>query len=145
MKKLMLATAALALTAGIAAAAPIRIGSEGAYPPYNLVNEAGELDGFDIAVGNDERRRHQQVRLNRQWRQTTKHFGHEGLQTSAAVGQMRVMLLIVLRHEILYRGGIASIKHMPVEIDHELTVASGLIRRLERVSHSLHFPWQNIT
>lgn len=53
MKKLMLAAATLALTAGLAAAAPVRIASEGAYPPFNLVNDKGDLDGFDIAVGNE--------------------------------------------------------------------------------------------
>ena len=42
MKHLILAAAALlALTAG--ANAQTRLGSEGAYPPYNYVNEAGEL------------------------------------------------------------------------------------------------------
>ncbi|MFV0408361.1 MAG: transporter substrate-binding domain-containing protein [Paracoccus sp. (in: a-proteobacteria)] len=53
MKKLMLAAATLALTAGIAAAAPVRIASEGAYPPYNLINDKGELDGFEVDVGNE--------------------------------------------------------------------------------------------
>ena len=53
MKKLLLATATLALTAGFASADPVRIATEGAYPPYNLVNEAGELDGFDVEVGNE--------------------------------------------------------------------------------------------
>lgn len=53
MKKIMLAAAMLALTAGVSLAAPVRIASEGAYPPYNLVNDAGELAGFDIDVGNE--------------------------------------------------------------------------------------------
>ena len=53
MKRTMLAAAVLALTAGLAQAAPVRIASEGAYPPYNLVNDSGELDGFDIDVGNE--------------------------------------------------------------------------------------------
>ena len=26
------------------------VGTEGAYPPFNLVNEKGEPDGYDIAV-----------------------------------------------------------------------------------------------
>jgi len=53
MKKLMLAAATLALTAGMGLAAPVRIASEGAYPPYNIVNDKGELDGFEIDVGNE--------------------------------------------------------------------------------------------
>ncbi|WP_313137453.1 transporter substrate-binding domain-containing protein [Paracoccus jeotgali] len=53
MKRLMIAAAAMAMTAGIAAADPVRIASEGAYPPFNIINSAGELDGFDIAVGNE--------------------------------------------------------------------------------------------
>lgn len=53
MKKLLLATAALALTAGIAAADTIRMGTEGAYAPYNFINDKGELDGFEIELGNE--------------------------------------------------------------------------------------------
>ena len=53
MKKLMLAAATLALTAGMGLAAPVRIASEGAYPPYNLINDKGDLDGYDIDVGNE--------------------------------------------------------------------------------------------
>ena len=44
MKKLLLATAALALTAGMAAADTIRMGTEGAYAPYNFINDAGEVE-----------------------------------------------------------------------------------------------------
>ncbi|SDE41485.1 polar amino acid transport system substrate-binding protein [Paracoccus isoporae] len=53
MRTTLTVAAAIALTAGIASAAPVRIASEGAYPPYNLVNDSGELDGFDIDVGNE--------------------------------------------------------------------------------------------
>ena len=52
MKTLMLAAAALALTAGLASADTLRMGTEGAYPPYNFVNDRGELDGFEIELGN---------------------------------------------------------------------------------------------
>ena len=53
MKRLILSAAALALTAGMAFADTVRIGTEGAYPPYNFINDAGELDGFDIELGNE--------------------------------------------------------------------------------------------
>ena len=51
MKKLMLATALLALTAGAAAAQTTRMGTEGAYPPYNFINDKGEVDGFERELG----------------------------------------------------------------------------------------------
>ena len=50
MKKLLLAAAALTLTAGMGMAQTVRIATEGAYPPYNLVNDKGELDGFEIEL-----------------------------------------------------------------------------------------------
>ena len=53
MKKLMLAAAAIALTAGLAQAEPLRMGTEGAYPPFNFVNDKGDLDGFEIELGNE--------------------------------------------------------------------------------------------
>lgn len=53
MKKIMLAVAALALTAGMGMAETVRIGTEGAYPPYNFVNDKGQLDGFEIELGNE--------------------------------------------------------------------------------------------
>ncbi|MBL8597083.1 MAG: transporter substrate-binding domain-containing protein [Devosia sp.] len=54
MKHLILAAAALlALSAGAQAQDTVRLGSEGAYPPYNYVDEAGKLGGFDIDVGNE--------------------------------------------------------------------------------------------
>ena len=54
MKHLILAAAALlALSASAQAQDTVRLGSEGAYPPYNYVDEAGKLGGFDIDVGNE--------------------------------------------------------------------------------------------
>ena len=32
---------------------PVRIGTEGAYPPFGYLNDAGELEGFEIDLGND--------------------------------------------------------------------------------------------
>ncbi|MFT4012914.1 MAG: transporter substrate-binding domain-containing protein [Paracoccus sp. (in: a-proteobacteria)] len=53
MKKIMLAAAALALTAGMGMAQIVRMASEGGYPPYNFVNDQGKLDGFEIDLGNE--------------------------------------------------------------------------------------------
>ncbi len=54
MKKLILTTAALALSAGMAFAQDtVRMGTEGAYPPYNFINDAGEVDGFEREVGDE--------------------------------------------------------------------------------------------
>jgi polar amino acid transport system substrate-binding protein len=54
MKHLILAAAALLALSGSAFAQDtVRLGSEGAYPPYNFVDENGKLGGFDIDVGNE--------------------------------------------------------------------------------------------
>lgn len=57
MKNLILGTAALALSASIAYAdghgKTIRLGTEGAYPPYNFINDAGEVDGFERELGDE--------------------------------------------------------------------------------------------
>ena len=56
MKNLILTTAALAVTAGMAMAdghAVVRMGTEGAYPPYNFINDAGEVDGFERELGDE--------------------------------------------------------------------------------------------
>jgi polar amino acid transport system substrate-binding protein len=54
MKKLILSTATIALLAGAAAAQDVvRLGTEGAYPPYNFINDAGEVDGFERALGDE--------------------------------------------------------------------------------------------
>ncbi len=53
MNKLLIAAAALALTAGMGVAQTVRIASEGAYAPYNLINDKGELDGYEIDLGNE--------------------------------------------------------------------------------------------
>lgn len=53
MKNLIVAAAAaigLAIMPQHAAAADLRIGVEGAYPPFSAVNEKGELVGFDIEI-----------------------------------------------------------------------------------------------
>ncbi|QUJ77131.1 transporter substrate-binding domain-containing protein [Sulfitobacter albidus] len=57
MKSIILATTALTLVAGAALAdghaKTIRMGTEGAYPPYNFLNDAGEVDGFEREVGDE--------------------------------------------------------------------------------------------
>ncbi len=53
MKKLILTTAALAMSAGFAMADTVRMGTEGAYPPYNFINDAGEVDGFERVLGDE--------------------------------------------------------------------------------------------
>ncbi|MGB8624136.1 MAG: transporter substrate-binding domain-containing protein [Paracoccaceae bacterium] len=54
MKKLILAAAALALSAGVSSAQEtIRMGTEGAYPPYNFINDNGEVDGFERELGDE--------------------------------------------------------------------------------------------
>ena len=53
MKKLILATALMALSTGFAAAQTVRLGTEGVYPPFNFINDAGEVAGFEREVGDE--------------------------------------------------------------------------------------------
>lgn len=56
MKKFLICTTALALSAGIAMAGShsvVRMGTEGAYPPYNFINDKGEVDGFERELGDE--------------------------------------------------------------------------------------------
>ncbi|SHH83749.1 transporter substrate-binding domain-containing protein [Marivita hallyeonensis] len=56
MKTILLGTAALAITATVALAGShsvVRMGTEGAYPPYNFINDAGEVDGFERELGDE--------------------------------------------------------------------------------------------
>ena len=46
MKRTLAAAALAALASGAFADDVIRMGTEGAYPPWNFVNDAGEIDGF---------------------------------------------------------------------------------------------------
>lgn len=51
MKKLVIAAAFAAFAAGAVNAETVRMGTEGAYPPYNFINDNGEVDGFEREVG----------------------------------------------------------------------------------------------
>jgi polar amino acid transport system substrate-binding protein len=55
MKKLLLATAVLAMTAGFAVAQDkvVRLGTEGAYPPFNFIDDKGEVAGFEREFGDE--------------------------------------------------------------------------------------------
>ncbi|MFU8898247.1 MAG: transporter substrate-binding domain-containing protein [Roseinatronobacter sp.] len=66
MKKTAFAALALAFAAsGALAQDVVRMGSEGAYPPYNFINDAtGELDGYERELGDELCRR---AELNCEW------------------------------------------------------------------------------
>lgn len=49
-KRLAVAVTALALLPGAALAETIKIGTEGAYPPFNSLNADGTLTGFDVDI-----------------------------------------------------------------------------------------------
>jgi len=53
MNRVFLAAVALAALSFSAHAAGIKIGTEGAYPPYNYVDDNGKVGGYDIDVGNE--------------------------------------------------------------------------------------------
>jgi polar amino acid transport system substrate-binding protein len=56
MKHLILSASILALGAGMALAdahGTVRMGTEGAYPPYNFINDNGEVDGFERVLGDE--------------------------------------------------------------------------------------------
>jgi len=54
MKKLILTTALALSVAGWAQAGDVvRLGTEGAYPPYNFINDAGEVDGYERELGDE--------------------------------------------------------------------------------------------
>jgi len=54
MKNLILTTAIASLVSTMAMAQDVtRLGTEGAYPPWNFINDAGEVDGFEREVGDE--------------------------------------------------------------------------------------------
>ncbi|MFD2738989.1 transporter substrate-binding domain-containing protein [Sulfitobacter aestuarii] len=57
MKNILITSAVLALISGAAWAEAhdktVRLGTEGAYPPYNFLNDKGEVDGFERVLGDE--------------------------------------------------------------------------------------------
>lgn len=53
MKKLLLTAALVAATSTAWAGDVVRMGTEGAYPPYNFINDAGEVDGMERELGDE--------------------------------------------------------------------------------------------
>lgn len=53
MKNLLLATALIAVSGAAYAQDVVRLGTEGAYPPFNFINDAGEVAGFERDVGDE--------------------------------------------------------------------------------------------
>ena len=53
MKKLLLAAALATLGTAAFAQDVVRLGTEGAYPPYNFINDKGEVDGFERKFGDE--------------------------------------------------------------------------------------------
>lgn len=54
MHKLILTTAALAFTAQMGMAQDVtRLGTEGAYPPWNFIDDSGEVAGFERQLGDE--------------------------------------------------------------------------------------------
>ena len=55
--KLIITAAAMSLAAGAAFAEShgqtVRMGTEGAYAPYNFINDSGEVDGFERELGDE--------------------------------------------------------------------------------------------
>ncbi|MFN3575649.1 MAG: transporter substrate-binding domain-containing protein, partial [Tabrizicola sp.] len=53
MKRLLTATALVAIGGAAQAQDVVRLGTEGAYPPYNFINDAGEVAGFERELGDE--------------------------------------------------------------------------------------------
>jgi lysine-arginine-ornithine-binding protein len=48
---LLAAVAALTFGTGAVAADKLKLGTEGAYPPFNLIDASGKVGGFDVEIG----------------------------------------------------------------------------------------------
>ena len=49
-KILLVAAASLSFATGSFAVEKLKIGTEGAYPPFNLIDASGEVVGFDLDI-----------------------------------------------------------------------------------------------
>lgn len=57
MKHALFGMMALSMTVTAASADVVRLGTEGAYPPWNFINEQNEVDGFERELGDEMCRR----------------------------------------------------------------------------------------
>jgi len=53
MKKIIIAAAVVMAFSGVANAQTVRLGTEGAYAPWNFINDDGKVAGFEIDLGNE--------------------------------------------------------------------------------------------
>jgi polar amino acid transport system substrate-binding protein len=53
MRKLIIAAAALLALSGAASAQTVRLGTEGAYAPWNFLDDSGNVAGYEIELGNE--------------------------------------------------------------------------------------------
>lgn len=53
MKKILIAAALVAALGTTAQAQTVRLGTEGAYAPWNYIDDAGDVAGFEIELGNE--------------------------------------------------------------------------------------------
>ncbi|WP_210527091.1 transporter substrate-binding domain-containing protein [Rubellimicrobium arenae] len=51
--RLLLASALALCGSAVLAQDVVRMGTEGAYPPFNFINDQGEVDGFEVELGNE--------------------------------------------------------------------------------------------
>lgn len=63
-KTLLAVAAILASNAALAHGSVVRMGTEGAYPPYNYIDDSGQVAGFERELGDELCRR---ARLNCEW------------------------------------------------------------------------------
>jgi len=79
-------TSAALLLGGLAQAAPVlKMGVEGAYPPFNSIDASGKVVGFDVDIGNELCKR-----INRQCQWVTQQW--DGMIPALQTGKFDVMV-----------------------------------------------------